>query len=159
MKKKKSLPGLIANNKKAKFNYFLKEFYEAGLSLVGTEVKSLRQRNASLDEAQILFRNGSAFIHFMTIPIYKEGNIFNHEPTRPRRLLLHKREILYLQKYIQLHPHNYVVPTKIYFKEGLVKLEIALAESKMLTDKRDTIKKRETERQINRIVKEKNSYR
>ena len=150
---KKKDDNVITNNKKAKFNYFLKEFYEAGISLVGTEIKALRESGCSIDQAYILFKNNEAYIAFMNIPVYKQGNIFNHEPTRMRKLLLHKQEIKYLANYIKLHPHYYVVPTKIYIKNGLAKVQIALSESKRVSDKRDTIKNREAERQASRASK------
>lgn len=150
---KKANSTVICTNRKAKFEYFLHEFFTAGICLVGTEIKSIRVNGCSIDQAYISFKNNEAFICMMNIPIYKQGNIFNHEPTRARKLLLNKKEILYLSNYVKLHPHYYVIPCKVFLNKGFVKIELSLAESKRLSDKRETIKKREDERKINRAMK------
>lgn len=146
---------LVCSNKKAKFEYFLKEYFTAGIVLLGTEIKSIRASSCSIDQAIISFIKNEAYIEGMNIPIYKNGNIFNHEPTRSRKLLLNKKEILYLSEFIKTHPHYYVVPLKVFFNNGRIKIEIALAESKRLSDKRETIKQREAERDIKRAEKRK----
>lgn len=143
---------IIANNKKASFNYFLSDFIEAGIELVGTEIKSLRVNGASMNDAYVVFKNNEAYLLNMHISIYKEGNIFNHDPLRSRRLLLHKKEIL---KYFQKVKEKQftVVPTKIYLKDGLAKVEIALGKGKKLYDKRETEKERDTKRTIDKAMK------
>lgn len=155
MSKKDKIPSsTISTNRKAKFEYFLKENFVAGISLLGTEIKSIRVNGCSIDQAYITFsKKQEAYICMMNIPIYKQGNIFNHEVTRQRKLLLNKNEIRYLQTQLSTHPHYYVVPVKVFFSKGLVKIEICLAESKRLSDKRETIKRREDERRINRAIK------
>ena len=110
---------IIATNKKASFNYFLSDFLEVGIALVGTEIKSLRVNGASMNDAYVVFKNGEAFLINMHISIYKEGNIFNHDPLRSRKLLLHKKEILKLSQKVKEKQYT-VVPTKIYFKDGCI---------------------------------------
>lgn len=143
---------IIAQNKKAHFNYFLSEFLECGISLVGTEIKSLRTNAPNITDSYIVFRNEEAEIVNMHIPVYKQGNIFNHDPYRARKLLIHKKEIRwYIQK---SKAEGYtVVPTKIYFKNGKAKLEIALAKGKKLHDKRQVEKERDDKRLIEKSLK------
>lgn len=144
---------LIATNRRAKFNYFLSDFTEAGLSLKGTEIKSLRAGHCSLNEAYIEFKNDEAYVINMDIPIYKEGNIFNHEPKRPRTLLLHKAEIRKFAQQVRTKGVT-VVPVRCYLKNGKAKLEIALAKGKNTVDKRETIRNRELKRKLDKAMKE-----
>lgn len=144
---------IIALNKKANFNYFLSEFTECGISLVGTEVKSLRKNSCNLSDSYVVIRNMEAEILNMHIPQYKEGNIFNHEPLRTRTLLLHKKEIRYFDNKVRQGGFT-IVPTKIYFKKGKVKVEIALAKGKKLYDKRETEKRRDDKRDMEKAIKE-----
>ncbi|MCR4911382.1 MAG: SsrA-binding protein SmpB [Bacilli bacterium] len=140
---------IISSNKKASYNYFLSEFMEAGIELKGTEIKSLRVNGATINDSYIVVRDGQAEIINMYIKPYDHGNIFNHEPTRNRRLLLHKREIRFIDMKIRAGGFT-VVPTKIYFSHGKAKLEIALAKGKKLYDKRETEKRRDIERSFDK---------
>ena len=135
------------NNKKARFNYFLDKTYECGIVLKGTEVKSIRKGSASFNDAYVTIRKGELYLVNMYIAKYKDGTIYNHEELRDRKLLMHKNEI----KRIGLELRNSgvtLVPVRMYFKGGKVKLEIALARGKKLYDKRETIKKRDLERNL-----------
>ena len=143
---------VIAQNKKAHYNYFLSEFTECGVSLVGTEIKSLRVNGPNITDSYIVFRNEEAEIVNMHIPVYKEGNIFNHDPYRPRQLLLHKKEIRWFIQKAKAEGYT-VVPTKIYFRNGRAKIEIALAKGKKLYDKRETEKRRDDQRLIDKTIK------
>jgi len=138
---------IITENRKAKFNYFLSEFTECGIALVGTEIKSLRTKGCSLSDSYIVMRNGEAEIINMHIPEYDKGNIFNHDPLRTRKLLLHKKEILWFTKETQSGGYT-IVPTKVYLSKGKAKIEIALAKGKKNYDKRETIKQRDIERNM-----------
>ena len=138
---------IIAQNKKASFNYFLSEFTECGIALQGTEIKSLRVHNCSLGDAYVIFRNGEAELVNVHIPVYDKGNLFNHDPLRTRKLLLHKREIKWFADKVQKGGYT-VVPTKMYFYRGKAKVEIALAKGKKSYDKRETIKERDLKREI-----------
>ena len=140
---------VIASNKKAFFNYFLSDFLEVGIELKGTEIKSLRVNGATIGDSYVVIRNGEAEIINMYIKPYDHGNIFNHEPLRNRRLLLHKREIRNLDMKMKKEGYT-VVPTKVYFTHGKAKLEIALAKGKKLYDKREAIKKRDIKRDLDR---------
>ena len=131
---------LIAQNKKAYHDYFIEETYQAGIALAGTEVKSLRLGKCSLKESFIRIENGSAFIYNMHISPYEQGNIFNKEPLRTRRLLLHKHEINKISAAVTATGYT-VVPLRVYFDHGLVKLDIGIAKGKKLYDKRQTIAK------------------
>lgn len=133
-------------NRKAKFNYFIIEEYEAGIELKGTEIKSLRKGSASLDDAYARVKQGEIFLTNMYIAKYEEGNIFNHNERRERKLLLHKNEIKKLDKEIELN-HYTLIPLKVYFKKGKAKVLIGLCKGKKLYDKRETIKKRDLERE------------
>ena len=143
---------VVAINRKAKHDYFLEEFYEAGIQLSGTEIKSIRQGKVQFKEAYIDFIGSEAFIVDMHISQYDHGNIFNHEETRNRRLLLHKYEIRSLKKAVSVKGYN-VVPTRMYLKKGLCKLEIALAKGKDLYDKRQALKERDVQREIEKAMK------
>ena len=148
---------LIANNKKAYHDYFIENTYEAGISLHGTEVKSLRMGKCSVKEAFIRPEGNEMFIYQMHISPYEKGNIFNKDPLRPRKLLLHKQEI---RKMIgQAAQKGYTfVPLKVYFKGSLVKIEVGLARGKKLYDKRDDIAKKDMRRETEREFKIKNLY-
>ena len=132
---------LIAQNKKAHHDYFLEEFYEAGISLAGTEVKSLRQGKCSLKESYIQIDHMEAYIYNMHISPYDHGNIFNKDPLRTRKLLLHKSEIRKLMGKVKQDGYT-IVPVKIYFSGNYAKVQIALARGKKLYDKRDSLAKR-----------------
>lgn len=143
---------LIANNKKAYHDYFLEEKIEAGIELVGTEVKSLRQGKCSVKEAFVRIDNGEMFIYQMHISPYEKGNIFNREPLRPRKLLLHKQEIIKLESKIKEKGYA-IVPVEVYFTNGRVKVLIALARGKKLYDKRADIKAKDLKREAGREFK------
>lgn len=146
---------LIAQNKKAYHDYFIEETIQAGLSLAGTEVKSLRAGKCSLKESFIRMENGEAFVYNMHISPYEQGNIFNKDPLRPRRLLLHKSEIRKLIGKINQKGFT-LVPLSVYFKGSLVKVEIGLAKGKKLYDKRQDIAKKDQRRAAEREFKIKN---
>lgn len=146
---------LIANNKKARHDYFLEETFEAGVELHGTEVKSLRQGNCSIKEAFIHIENGEIIIYGMHISPYEKGNIFNKDPMRPKRLLMHKKEIMRLLGKIKEKGYT-IVPVQVYFKGSLVKVEIALARGKKLYDKRQDIAKKDARREAERDFKVRN---
>lgn len=143
---------IVVSNKKASFNYFLSDFLEAGLSLTGTEIKSIKAHKVSLNDSYITFKNGEAFIINMNISEYENGNIFNHDPLRTRKLLLHKSEILKFEQKTIKDGYT-VVPTKLYLKKGRAKLEIALGKGKKLYDKRESIKERDDKRDMARAMK------
>ena len=146
---------LIANNKKARHDYFLEETFEAGVELHGTEVKSLRQGNCSIKEAFIHIENGEIIIYGMHISPYEKGNIFNKDPMRPKRLLMHKKEIMRLLGKIKEKGYT-IVPVQVYFKGSLVKVEIALARGKKLYDKRQDMAKKDARREAERDFKVRN---
>ena len=147
MKKENDGIKIIANNRKAHFNYFLSEFTECGIVLFGPEIKSLRVHSCSLADSYVIVRNGEMEVVNMHINPYDHGNIFNQDPLRSRKLLLHKKEIRYFEEQIKRGGFT-VVPTKVYFKNGRAKVEIALAKGKHEYDKRETIKKRDIERDM-----------
>ncbi len=147
---------IISTNRRANHDYFLSDFLEAGIALKGTEIKSLRHNNVSIKESYVFLKNNEAYIINMNIPIYEKGTIFNHEPKRDRKLLLHKSEIYRLQSKIKEKGYT-IIPTKVYLKKGKAKVEIALAKGKKLYDKRETIKKNESKREIDKLMKEKNN--
>ncbi len=146
---------LIANNKKARHDYFLEELYEAGVSLHGTEVKSLRMGKCSIKEAFVRIENGEVIVYGMHISPYEKGNIFNKDPLRPKKLLLHKKEILKLQQKIAEKGYT-LVPVEVYLKGSLVKVQLALAKGKKLYDKRQDIAKKDLRRASEREFKVKN---
>ena len=145
---------LIANNKKAYHDYFIHEKYEAGIALCGTEVKSLRQGKCSLKDSFVRIENGEVFVYNMHISPYEKGNIFNRDPLRVRKLLLHKSEIRKLKSALDQKGYT-IVPLKVYFSKGLVKVEIGLAQGKKLYDKRETLAKKDQMRQIERAYAKK----
>ena len=146
---------LVANNKKAYHDYFIDEKYEAGIELVGTEVKALRMGKCSIKEAFITIRNGEAYIEHMHISPYEKGNIFNRDPLRERKLLLHKVEIRKLAGQIKTKGYT-IMPLRVYFKDSLVKLEIGLARGKKNYDKRQDIAKKDAKREAQREFKIRN---
>lgn len=148
---------IIANNKKASYEYFLSDFLECGIVLQGTEIKSLRVNGASLSDSYVIIRNGEMFILGMNIAQYDKGNIFNHEPTRTRKLLLHKEEIEKYNRKVQEKSFT-IMASKIYFRNGKAKVEIALAKGKKLYDKREVEKNKSINREIDSHLKMKNQY-
>ena len=146
---------LIANNKKAYHDYFIEDKTEAGIALYGTEIKSIRMGKCSIKEAYVGIENGEAFIYGMNISPYEKGNIFNKDPLRVRKLLLHRSEINKL--YGKISEKGYtVVPLMVYLKDGKCKLEIGLAKGKKLYDKREAIAKKDARRETEREFKVKN---
>ncbi len=143
---------VIVNNSKARFNYFLEGFLECGIELKGSEIKSVRKSGASLADSYIVIRNGEAYILNMHIAPYEQGNIFNHDPNRTRKLLLHKKEIQKMEQKAAEQAMT-IVPTKLYLKKGKLKVEIALGKGKKLYDKRETIKRRDDERMMAKAKK------
>lgn len=141
----------IAENRKARHDYHIEETIEAGIALQGTEVKSLRLGRVNLRDSFARIQNGEVFLHGVHISPYEQGNRFNHDPLRVRKLLLHKREIRRLAAKVQEQGYT-LVPTKLYFKNGKCKVELALAKGKKLYDKRDSIAKREAERRARQAV-------
>lgn len=146
---------LIANNKKAYHDYFIDEKYEAGISLAGTEVKSLRQGKCSIKESFIRIEKGEVFIYGMHISPYEKGNIFNKDPLRVKKLLLHKYEINKMAGKIKEKGYT-LVPLQVYFKGSLVKVEIGLARGKKLYDKRQDIAKKDQKREAEKEFKIRN---
>ena len=146
---------LICNNKKAYHDYFIEEKFEAGLVLQGTEVKSLRAGNVNLNDSFMLVRDGEAYLHNLNISQYEFGNRQNHQPDRNRKLLLHRREIEHLYGKIREKGLS-VVPLRLYFKDGLVKVEIGLAKGKKLYDKREVLKEKDTNRELAQAMKSRN---
>lgn len=146
---------LVANNKKAYHDFFIEEKYEAGLVLHGTEVKSLRMGKCSIKEAFIRIEKGEAFVYGMNISPYEKGNIFNRDPLRAKKLLLHKAEINKLLGAIAEKGYT-LVPLQVYFKDGKAKIEIGLARGKKLYDKRQDIAKKDLKREHEREFKIKN---
>lgn len=143
---------LVANNKKARHDYFIEKIYEAGLVLKGTEVKSIRQGRVNLKESYVIVKDGEVFVFGMHISPYIEGNIFNEDPLRTRKLLLNKNEIRKISQDVKLAGST-VVPLRLYFKNGRAKLEIALAKGKKLYDKRESQRERDIKRSLDRKYK------
>ncbi len=140
---------LICQNKKAFHNYFIEDTYQAGVSLLGTEVKSLREGRANLGDSYGKIKNGEVFLVDAHISPYSYANRFNHDPLRPRKLLLHKREIKRLIGKVEQRGYT-LIPLKLYFSNGKVKVDIGLAKGKKLFDKRETLKKKTMERDMER---------
>ena len=144
---------ILAQNKKAYHDYFIEDAYEAGIVLQGTEIKSVRKGSVNLKDSFIRIKDNEAFIENMHIAPYEQGNIFNHEPRRTRKLLLHKKEILKLAKEVKEGGYT-IVPTKVYFDKGSkAKVEIALAKGKKLFDKRQSLKEKDAKRDIEKSLK------
>ena len=152
MGKKNAGVKIACENRKARHDYFIHEAYEAGLELHGTEVKSLRAGKANLKDSYAVIKNGEVFVENMHISPYEQGNIFNHDPLRPRKLLMHKAEILKLLGKTKEKGFT-LVPLKIYFIKGKAKVLIGLCKGKKNYDKRETIKKRDDEREIAKAIK------
>ena len=148
---------LIANNKKAYHDFFIEDTFEAGISLHGTEVKSLRMGKCSIKEAFVRIENGEVFVYGMHISPYEKGNIFNKDPLRVKKLLMHRYEINKLMGKIKEKGLT-LVPLKVYFKGSLVKVEIGMARGKKLYDKRQDIAKKDQRREAERDFKVKNLY-
>ena len=146
---------MIANNKKARHDYFLEELYEAGISLHGTEVKSLRMGKCSIKEAFVRIEDGEVFVYGMHVSPYEKGNIFNKDPLRVRKLLLHRYEINKIEAKLKEKGLT-LVPLKVYFKDSLVKVEIGVARGKKLYDKRQDIAKKDQRREAERDFKVRN---
>jgi len=143
---------LIANNKKVYHDYFVEETFEAGIVLVGTEVKSLRMGKCSIKESFLRIENGEMWIYGMHISPYEKGNIFNKDPLRTRKLLLHKREIMKLVGKVKEKGYT-LVPIEVYFKDGRAKMLIGLARGKKLYDKREDLAKKDAKRDMERAMK------
>ncbi len=154
---KESGSRLIANNKKAYHDYFIEDTYKAGIELAGTEVKSMRMGKCSIKESFIQIEHGEVFVYGMHISPYEKGNIFNKDPLRTRKLLLHQYEIRKIAAKIAEKGFT-LVPLKVYFKGSLVKVEIGIAKGKKLYDKRQTIAKNDQRREAEREFKVKNLY-
>ena len=143
---------IAAQNRKAFHNYFVEDRWEAGIELFGTEVKSIRAGTLNLKDAYCIAKNGEVYLHSMHISPYEHGNIFNRDPVRPRRLLLHKREIAKLQALVQRDGYA-LVPLSVYFKNSRVKIEVGLCKGKKNYDKRDAAAQRDARRDIDRAMK------
>ncbi len=143
---------IVSTNKKARFNYEIIEKIEAGISLKGTEVKSIRNKNVSIGESYAQIKDDEVFLHNLHISTYEQGNRENHDPIRVRKLLLHKHEIKKLVSKIQPKGLS-LVPLSIYLRKGKIKVELAIGRGKRLVDKRESLKKKAVEREIARIVK------
>lgn len=146
---------LVANNKKAYHDYFIEEKYEAGVALHGTEVKSLRLGKCSIKEAFVRIEQGEVFVYGMHVSPYEKGNIFNKDPLRVKKLLLHRQEINRMAGRIAEKGYT-LVPLQVYFKDGLAKMEIGLAKGKKLYDKRQDIAKKDQRREAEREFRVKN---
>ena len=146
---------IVSQNKKAYHDFFILDTYEAGIELKGTEIKSVRKVSVNLKDSFIRIKNDEAFIENMHIAPYEQGNRFNHEPLRTRKLLLHKKQIKKLQKEVKENGLT-IVPTKLYFNTSKLKVEVALARGKKLYDKRQDLKEKDSKRDIERALK--NAY-
>lgn len=147
----------ICTNKKVGFEYFILDKYEAGIKLTGTEIKSIREDKVNINDTYVILRNNRPYVINMFIAKYSHGNIFNHEETRDRELLLHKSEEIKLATKVKLQGLS-IVPTRLYFVGSLVKIEIALCKGKKLADKRQSLKEAEGKRNIAKALKEANRY-
>lgn len=148
---------LIAQNKKARHDYFLVETMEAGIVLKGSEIKSIRDKKANIQDAYIIIKEGEAFILNMHISKYEFSSIFNHDETRTRKILLHKKQIAELSAQRKLQNMT-IIPTKLYIKDGLAKLEIALAKGKKLHDKRHDLAKKDADMRLKKIQGQRSRY-
>lgn len=149
------MPKILAQNKKAYHDYFVEEKYETGIALAGTEVKSIRMGKLNLKDSYCSIKDGELVVHQMHISPYEKGNIFNKDPMRVRKLLMHKREIMRLLGYVKQDGYS-LIPLSVYLKGPLVKMEIGLCKGKKLYDKRDAMAKHDAEREIQRSMREKN---
>ncbi|MCR5809729.1 MAG: SsrA-binding protein SmpB [Clostridiales bacterium] len=144
---------VIAENRRARHDYFIEDTYECGVALVGTEVKSIRMGKVNVKDSYVKIKNGEAIVVGMHVSPYEKGNIFNRDPFRERKLLLHKREILKLKALSEADGYS-LIPLSLYLKDGLVKMELAVAKGKKLYDKRHDIAERDAKRQIEQRRKE-----
>ncbi len=147
----------IATNKKAYHDYYIEKTYECGIVLTGTEIKSIRRGKVQLRDSYGKIRKGEVYIWNMHIAIYDEGNIFNHEPTQTRKLLLHKKEIKELMDAINLQGYT-LIPTKLYLKNGRAKIQLGIAKGKKNYDKRDVERQKDAKRQVDRALRERSKY-
>ncbi|MBM7870482.1 SsrA-binding protein [Clostridium pascui] len=154
---KKTPNKTLAENRKARHDYFIEEVYEAGIELVGTEVKSIRGGKANLKDSYADIRNNEIFVCNMHISPYEQGNIFNRDPLRERKLLLHKNEILKLQQFTTQAGYT-LIPLSLYLKNGRVKVSLAVAKGKKNYDKRDAMLEKAAKRDIDREMKERSRY-
>ena len=154
MAKQKGVKEICAN-RKAFHEYFVLERFEAGIELAGTEVKSIRAGTVNLKDSFCTIKDGELFVRGMHVSPYEHGNIFNKDPVRPRRLLMHKREIMKLNARV-MQEGIALIPLSLYFKDGRVKVELGLCKGKKLHDKRDSAAERESKRDIDRALKERN---
>lgn len=152
MQKNKSAKKVIAYNRKARHDYFVEDTYEAGVSLFGTEVKSVRAGSVNLKDSYCFVRDGELFASGVRISPYEKGNVFNRDPLREKKLLMHKREILRLAQYVQRDSYT-LVPISLYFAGSKVKMEIGLCKGKKLYDKRDSDAERSAKREIEKLSK------
>ena len=143
---------VIATNKKAFHDYFVEERYECGIALFGTEVKSIRLGKVNLKESWALIRKGEVWVEGMHVSPYEQGNIFNRDPLRPRKLLMHRREIRKLDSLVMRQGYT-LVPLEIYLKDGRMKVQLGLCKGKQLHDKRDSMAKRDSDREIQRALR------
>ncbi len=146
----------ITVNRKARHDYFVEESYECGMELAGTEVKSLRAGTVNLKDSYCIIKDGEIFVVGMHISPYEKGNIFNRDPLRQRKLLMHKREIMRLFGYVKRDGYS-LIPLSLYFKNSRVKLELGLCKGKKMHDKRDSSAQRDASREMERTLKERNS--
>ena len=149
----KGLGKVIADNRKANFNFSIEETIEAGLVLQGTEIKSIRAGRAQIRDAFVLIRNNEAWISNMHISPYEQGNRYNHDPLRSRKLILHKRQIDQLRGSVQQDGYA-IIPLKLYLKNGFAKVLIGLGKGKKLHDKREDLKRKEAKREMERVFKD-----
>lgn len=149
---------VIANNRKAYHEYFVLEKLEAGIALAGTEVKSIRAGKVNLKDAFCQIKNGELFVYCMHISPYEQGNIFNKDPMRDKKLLVHKKEIRKLHAAVQQDGFA-LIPLSLYFKDSRVKVEVGICKGKKLYDKRASTAERDTKREMDRIMKTRNQYR
>jgi SsrA-binding protein len=148
---------LLAQNRKAYHDYFIEDTLEAGIVLKGTEIKSIRRGSVNLRDAYAQVENGEVWLHNMHVSPYEQGNRFNHDPTRSRKLLLHKSEIAKLVGASREKGYT-LVPTRLYLRNGFCKVELALAKGKKLHDKRESMKKRDAQREIDRALRDRQKY-
>ena len=146
---------VAVQNRKAFHDYFVEERYEAGIELFGTEVKSIRQGNLNLKDSFCNVKDGEIYLHGMHVSPYEKGNIFNRDPLRQRKLLMHKREIMKLFGYVKRDGYS-LIPLSLYFKGSRVKLELGLCKGKKLHDKRDDAARRDASREMDRAMRERN---
>ncbi len=144
---------IVATNRKASFEYFIIDKYEAGIKLTGTEIKSVRAGKININDAYIIIRNNCPYILNMHIAKYDKGNLYNHDETRTRELLLHKHEILKLEQKVKLDGLT-LVATKAYFKDALLKIEVSLCKGKKLNDKREALKEADAKRKTAKALKD-----